>query len=210
MPSANLRQTHNAAQHAFETVEDLFVPGPELSNAWSAERQFLESTRVSWPSSAKAALTKRLNRLRNTAQNFTNDLFLSAGPRLTIQSGFAFWTKKRGKATQADVFFTMAAVVQGLRTQTKGEGLKNNWLQQTLMGPENFGRYNDGVIQAALLRACSPPELQYSTDPPSSLEMMRLIKRVLDAAHQPRGEAASEFLIALATRRLTLTDEHLH
>ena len=39
--------------------------------------------------------------------------------------------------------------------------------------------------------------------------MMRLIKRVLDAADQARGEAASEFLIALATRRLTLTDEHL-
>lgn len=205
----NLRQTHNAAQHAFETVEDLFVPGPDLSNAWSAERQFLESTRISWPPSAKSALTKRLNRLRNTAQNFTNDLFLSAGPRLAIQSGFAFWTKKRGKATQADVFFTMAAVVQGFRTQPKGEGLKNNWLQQTLIASENFGRYNDGVIQAALLRACSPPELQYSADPASSLEMMRLIKRVLDAAHQPRGEAASEFLIALATRRLTLTDEHL-
>jgi hypothetical protein len=208
----NLAQTHNAAQHAFETVEDLFVPGPELNNAWSSELQFLQKTLLHWDAAAKTLLAPRLARLRQTAQPFTNDLFLTVGKRLKIQSGFAFWSKKRPQATQADVFFTVASVVQSLRTLpsgAKGNGLKNNWLQQTLVAPENFGRYNDGVIQAALLRACSPAELQYSMDPSLSLEMTRLIKRVLAAAHQPRGEAAPEFLIALATRRLTLTDDHL-
>lgn len=208
----NLTQTHNVAQHAFETVEDLFVPGPELNNAWSSELQFLQKTRPSWDSAARKMLNRRVERLRKTAQPFTNDLFLTVSSRLKIQSGFAFWSKKRSKATQADVFFTVASVVQSLRAQppgAKGNGLKNNWLQQTLVAPENFGRYNDGVIQAALLRACSPAELQYSMDPNLSLEMTRLVKRVLAAAHLPRGEAAPEFLIALATRRLTLTDDHL-
>ncbi|CAN5173892.1 hypothetical protein BH09PSE3_BH09PSE3_17410 [soil metagenome] len=208
----NLVQTHNVAQHAFETVEDLFVPGPELNNAWDSERQFLQKTRPSWDDTAKTELEPRLKRLRQTGKPFTNDLFLTINTPLQIQSGFAFWSKKRPQATQADVFFTVASVVQSIRTLppgAKGNGLKNNWLQQTLVAPENFGRYNDGVIQAALLRACSSAELQYSTDPSLSLEMTRLIKRVLAAAHQPRGEAASEFLVALATRRLTLTDDHL-
>lgn len=52
--------------------------------------------------------------------------------------------------TQADVFFTIAVILQGLRT---GEGrndrqtLRTEWFHRTLLGLENFSRFNDAVIQ---------------------------------------------------------------
>jgi hypothetical protein len=48
------------------------------------------------------------------------------------------------------VFFTMTAIFQHLREAPtkRTEFLSCNWLQQTLIPAENFGRFNDGVIQA--------------------------------------------------------------
>ncbi|MEH6716957.1 hypothetical protein [Parasphingorhabdus flavimaris] len=205
----NLVQTLNAAPHAFQTVDELILPGLELTSAWRSELAFLQKSKRHWDDSARGLLGPRLDRLRKTSMPFENDLFLSNTDKpLAIQNGFAFWSEVKKGASQADVFYTIASVVQALRVKQpspQGAGLKNNWLQQTLIAPENFGRYNDGVIQASILRACSPAELEYSMDPALSQDMARIIKRIVLAANQSRGEAAAEFLLAMATRRLTLT-----
>lgn len=117
--------------------------------------------------------------------------------------------------TQADVYFTIASVLQQLRANAGRGGkpgrsaIRTNWFQQTLLAPGNFGRFNDDVIQASILRAALTAELNYRDRPEDSREMGRLIARILKAAGVDRGGAAAEFLLALATRRLQLRREDL-
>jgi hypothetical protein len=144
------------------------------------------------------------------------ELFLTNAPGnpLKIQRGFAFWPEGLPDEpnTQADVFFTIAAILQGLRT---GEGridrqtLRTEWFYRTLLSPENFGRFNDAVIQASLLRAARPSELDYTDNAQTSAEAARVLRRILESATTPRGEAAAEFLVALATGRLRLAKDDL-
>lgn len=108
---------------------------------------------------------------------------------------------------QADVLFTIASVLQQLRTAGPQAGertIRANWMQQTILSPENFGRFNDGIIQASLLRSARPAELDFRDDPAASGDAGRLIRRIVESAARPRGEAAAEFLLALGTGTLRL------
>jgi hypothetical protein len=90
-----------------------------------------------------------------------------------------------------------------------GRALRTNWFQQTRLDPANLGRFNDGVIQASILRAARPVEIDYSAKDDFAREAGRAICRIMDAAHIPRGEAACEALVALGSSRLRVPREEL-
>jgi hypothetical protein len=209
----NLVQSHHHLNHVVHVVEEMILPGQGFPNAWEEELQFLTSTKDLWPEDARSELQQRLNRLRNSAKSLNDDLFLSnaSGRAMKLQPGFAFW-KKFHDNSQADVFFTMSAIMQHLRDETvkaRDEVLRTNWLQQTLLSSENFGRFNDGVIQACILRGALSAELDYRDDPAMSSDAARIIRRILEAADHSRGEAAVEFLLAIGTGRLRLREQDL-
>jgi hypothetical protein len=163
-------------------------------------------------------LTARLTLLRRTSTPLTDELFVAAGATpLVLQPGFVFWSSElpertTAKPTQADVFYTISNVLQKLRTTAPKPGaraLRANWFQQTLLDPSNLGRFNDGVIQASLLRAARPTEIDFSGDAGSRLDAARIVRRIIDGAHRPRGEAAGEVLIALGSGRLRLATGRL-
>jgi hypothetical protein len=82
--------------------------------------------------------------------------------------------------------------------------LRTGLFQHALICPETFTRFNDGVIQAALLRAAYPAELNYSVSPEMSNDMKRLLLKWLQYSDQPAGAAAGEFLLAIAVGKLKL------
>ena len=199
-------------KHEFIALERMILPPSENVNAWSAELDFLqdESNR-SAPTGVSDVFAKRAELLASPSY-LTDDLFLDNGDeqQLKIQPGFVFWgsDKATNAGKQADVFFTISSVLQQLRALPvhKERAIRSNWVQQSLLSPENFARFNDGVVQAALLRAAKPEEMNYASEPGRSREMSRIIRRVVLAPDKLRGAAAAEFLLALATRRLKLTD----
>jgi hypothetical protein len=77
------------------------------------------------------------------------------------------------------------------------------------LSPANFGRFNDGAIQASILRAALPRELNYSGHEEHSREAGRIIGRIIRSAKEARGEASAEFLMAIATRSLLLRAKDL-
>lgn len=81
---------------------------------------------------------------------------------------------------------------------------------RTLLDPINFNRFDDGIIQAAILRAASPNELNYKLDKSHSLTMMNILIKMIDN-HEDElsSEGLIEFLLALATKKLKLHDLHL-
>ena len=212
-----LIQTHGAAKHAFGAAEELLLPPSGSPNAWNAELDFLNAVRATG-SDLSAALEARNHLLSQTSTPLVDDLFLATqNDPLRIQPGFVFWSAVLSEAadptaSQADVFFTVSSVLQRLRTNAPkpgGRALRTNWFQQTRLDPANLGRFNDGVIQASLLRAARPVEIDYSTQDEFASEAGRVLRRILEAAHKPRGEAASEVLIALGSRRLRLPRKEL-
>lgn len=78
--------------------------------------------------------------------------------------------------------------------------LESGELQQVLLSPEVFSRFDDGVIQAAFLRAALPAELDYRAQETHSLAM----GDITPGYGQERGEAALEFVIALAIGKIRL------
>lgn len=205
----SLVQTDNSIAHSVEYADELLLPGGASSNPWRDELGFLE--RNSRQASAPE-ISARIARLKETSRPLTTDLLLPdpAGQALPLREGFVFWPPaltKKGTATQTDVFYTIASVLQQLRTVPPSAGaqaIRANWMQQTILSPENFGRFNDGIIQACLLRAARPGELDYRDDAEVSADTARLVRRVLESAGSPRGEAAAEFLVAIGTSRIKL------
>jgi hypothetical protein len=100
-------------------------------------------------------------------------------------------------------------VLQGLRgaVRKSGSSLQKAWFYSTILDPENFSRFNDGVIQASILRAARPSELDYRDHPSASREAARLVGRIIGYPASAGGDAAREFALALATERLRLHDD---
>jgi hypothetical protein len=132
---------------------------------------------------------------------------------LQIRPGFAYWPKEyAAKPYQAEILGTVGVLLQRAREHDKvpeERRLSSSSFRHVLLHPENFTRFNDGVLQAALLRNAYPSEIDYRGDHAASDFMKAVVLRALARATEESGEAALEFLLALALRRLQLADLHL-
>jgi hypothetical protein len=156
-------------------------------------------------------LLARLEFLRNGVPS-ENQLFFptNSGDLLQLRQSFAFWSGIEisiATATQSDVYWTMQSILHDLRMKIDG-GLGSIY-HTTVISPACFDRYNDGVIQAALLRAASPLELNYSIDENFSRKMADIVISIINNIDNDQGEAALEFIFALWVGRLRLYDIHL-
>ena len=208
-----LTQTVNPYPYQIIEVERMILPLSSEHNPWTAELRLLIDPDLGAliPTGLQPAIRERIARLRKASEPLRDDIFLpnANGRTLNLQPGFVFWPNGVPERThsQADVYVTIASVIQQLRANAhRGErsAIKSNWFQQTILAPENFGRFNDDIIQASILRAAHPFEMNLADAAPDSRELGRLIRRIIAAANTERGGAASEFLLALATGRLRL------
>ncbi len=203
----------------YESILQIFLPASGNNNAWNQELNLLRSTQFTdlLIDGAEAIIGERRERLEQVSKPLLDELFLSnshGSAPLKIQPGFAFWNKHflEGRS-QADVYFTVASVFQKLRTPADKQSepiIKKNAFQQTLLHPNNFGRFNDGVIQASMLRCALPAELNFASSEDLSSEMARIIRRIVENWNKPRGEAACEFLLAIALGRIRLHKNSLN
>jgi hypothetical protein len=132
---------------------------------------------------------------------------------LRLRPDFAYWNfpyKEHAIHTPA-VMMTISAILQNAREAeflTPENRLATDAFQQVVLDPENFARYNDGVIQAALLKAALPGELDYTSDNEASLYVLELVTKIVLQYDKPQGEAALEFALALRTGKLKITTAH--
>lgn len=135
----------------------------------------------------------------------------ASGNDLQLTSGFVFWdpsSQIRAESNNAAVsFLAMSAALQNAREHGEaGSRLSSSMHETVVLDVENFLRFNDGVLQASLLRAAYPHELDYSGSPELSEMLREFLEKVFLNASRPYGEASLEFGLALATQRLRLTE----
>ena len=145
----------------------------------------------------------------------TNDSLLpnTKGDSLKLTEGFVFFDDKFDdqidRITQSDVLLTIAAVLQTAREHADPEKcLRPTNYQSVIISPENFLRFNDDILQACILRASLPSELDYSSDHHLSELMKEFLYKVFTRHQHPFGYAALEFAGALAVGKLKLKKEH--
>ncbi|ELR67979.1 putative phage-related protein [Fulvivirga imtechensis AK7] len=167
-------------------------------------------------------LIERVEKL-NSNEGLLNDLFLinpfNEQP-LSLRPNFAFFDFKSDTTpSQADVYFIIASIVHFARfPESQLNSIKQyqdmKFLRfhehvQSVFSPECFNRFNDGIIQAAILRIANPNELNYSVQDDLSYEMATVLKNLFKNDKDPdRCEAILEFLLAIATGKLRLKKKH--
>jgi hypothetical protein len=136
----------------------------------------------------------------------------SDGKTLTLSEGFLFFAKDSEVATQyasvgqSVVYLTISAVLQSAREhKDDNRRLCPSGYESVVLGPECFMRFNDPLLQACLLRASLPSELNYSASPELSKLMKEFLSKVFIRRDKPFGAAALEFAAALAVGSLRLT-----
>ena len=203
--------------HGLHVVERLVLPvfSPRTETVWDAETKFLKTLDDLADEQSRRQIEERLDQLERSAsenqRGLVNDLFWTSSTStvLALRRGFAFFDfelAERQIATQADVFFTLLAVLHHLRIRRDSE--QSLWQSEHLhrvLSPRCFDRFNDGVIQACLLRAALPVELNYGIHERPNVQMGEVLEFIFSNANNEAGEATREFLLAIAMRRLRLS-----
>ncbi|MBG24333.1 MAG: hypothetical protein CMF22_12890 [Idiomarinaceae bacterium] len=161
--------------------------------------------------SIDAGLASLRNGLKSAQTRFVYD----SAKRLELTGGFVFLPKsleeKFESINSACILSIMSSVLQSAREEEKESiSLKRSMHQPVVISPENFSRFNDGILQASILRMAKYSELDYRSDYQSSREMLELLKKIFKRNKLNYGAAAQEFAIAMAIQKLKLRIDHLH
>ena len=199
---------------------DLEVQCYEDAPSWREELAALRRM-ISWADEkgfdVPVEIEQRIHRLtKAVATGLVDDLYWPDmnGKPLTLRSDFALLSGalQRPQASQADLFAAMCTLLTALREHKDGsKRLANNAYERSVLAPSNFSRFNDGVLQASILRACRSKDLAYGAcDELTSQQMLGVLMDALPNTSRPeKSEALIEFLLALLTQRMTLLDGDL-
>lgn len=143
----------------------------------------------------------------------SENLFWSSATdvNMKIQDGFVLIEKSASSnLSQSDIFVTVSMVLHALRNSDNvSDKLFSKPYHRAVIAPENFTKFNDGVLQSSLLRASRKDELNYMSDRKCSQEMTEIICEFIKIYKQPKAEALMEFFIALLTKSLVLCTDNL-
>jgi hypothetical protein len=220
---SNLKQgIYGKESNSFVEIDNMYCNKDVKGTSWLAEEDFvkelLEYIDQSLLPVATEILNKRLDliaeSLSTRKKGLRNELFFqnTAKEELMLRKGFAFFnfTDYSTVVSQGDVYFTISAVINNLRNNNDhSHCLRQTEFVRNIIDPHNFNRFNDGVIQACILRAAYPAELAYHIDYDLSNDMKGILEKIIEKHDTPQGEGLIEFLYAIASEKLTLKKEHL-
>jgi hypothetical protein len=161
------------------------------------------------------AITERIELLRTApGVGLANDLFWPSpkGVALKLAADFTMIPTYDGKRviSQADTFAIITSLFHKYRQGVpKKPRLVCRTYERTVISPESFQRFSDGVIQASFLRAAREGEIAYGNcDEIVSERMFAFLSGEVADAGERGGHALMEYLIALLIGRLTLHRKH--
>lgn len=205
---------YGAENSSFIEVESLYCDNSNVSTPWEVELEHLKQIQSDLNEPSKF-IEKRIiciNEFSNiNNKGGTNNIFFTdlKGGSLKIRKNSAFFNDNSyyKNVTQSDVYFTIACVLNNMRNN-KIDGLVQTSFVKNLLDPLIFNRFNDGIIQASILRAANKEELNYSISVINSEKMLTLLKTFINHMNEYQGEAILEFLYALSIGKLRLYKDH--
>lgn len=209
--------------HQFYTVEKILLPINEFKeHAWNKEIELLKELKATYFDREHLvdAVDKRMEFLITSSsaecKGIGDKVFLDSpsGDSLVLGPTFAFWNSSDNRQEfkhQATVYFTISSVLQCLRTVPKSNGntpLGSGYIIKQL-DPLLFDRFNEGIIQASIIRAAKPRELDYSADESSSRLLGSLIERMIKNPNFKDSKGLPEILLALCVKKIQIKKNYL-
>ncbi|RFZ84161.1 hypothetical protein DYU05_00560 [Mucilaginibacter terrenus] len=199
---------------SFVEIETISCDNANLETPWKVELQFLKRTQAGLdePSEFIESRIETIKSFSNINYKGGSDKIFYpslSNSELEIRKNSAFFKDNSyyGNICQSDVYFTIACVLNNMRNNSK-DGLCQTTFVKNLLDPFVFSRFNDGIIQASILRAAKNEELNYSISQSHSFEILSLIGTFIKHINEYQGEATIEFLHALAIGKLRLNKSH--
>lgn len=206
--------------YSFITIDKIMLPNEDSDSiSWEFEKVLIqellygfdefEAKDIMLPETEEY-FKKRYDELNNNEEGLVNNVFLnkSDGSRLVLNKNFAFFKFTNWKPEdiqQSKVYFSILSVLHNFRIK---KNIRQTIFERYILEPENFNRYNDGIIQASILRACTNKELNYEIDVQSSAKMANIIINSIED-YKNKDTAPYEFLLAISIRKLTLQKNDL-
>ena len=139
------------------------------------------------------------------------------GRKLALRHGSIFFSVEEEHSkdvqphvSQEVVYLVVSSALQQAREcGNKSEpelGFDENPFIKSVIDPMMFMRFNDGIIQAALLRALSKSELDFSSCDEMSLRFRQIVTHVMTNSNNTAGEAVLEFLAAVVRKKVALIE----
>jgi hypothetical protein len=200
-------------RHSSYGIESLDTP-------WKREERFLlnlikDGCTETYILSRYDLLTKN-NSLVNGL--FWNNILKGNQAQLHIRRNFAFfdfdkYKKDINNISQSEIYFIILCLIHNIRNRK--EDAHTTKLEQhehirTLIDPHNFLRFSDGIIQASILRAANPSELNYSVSHEISHQAANILINIFKSKDSDNSEAILEFLYAIACGNLNLLKSDLN
>jgi hypothetical protein len=184
-------------------------------SSWDLEVELLR--RMKDEGVFEAEHLSRLTLLESAASRADMLFWPGRDAQLVINNDFVYLDTKRGKAdiSQADIFTAVSNLLSAARVDNRTltapvENHPLRWQQsvygQTLISTANFENYNDAILRAAFVRAATNAELYYSAHESSSAQMFAMFRQGIDGWLVGAGDFLPEYLLALATRRMVLSE----
>lgn len=214
---ANLTQPPKGSRkYVFKPFIEIPAASLACNSHWHQEHKLLSSL-ITFDGCDVSDLVKaRVDAFdRASAEGLSDHAFWQSSyheGQMRLTKGFAFVSGDRDVtvADCSDIFLTILWILQNARENAKikdAKRLESGELEQVLLSPEVFSRYDDGIIQGAFLRAALPTELDYSAHETFSASMADIILRVVQGHGFERGDASMEFITALAIGKIRLHKE---
>lgn len=203
----------------FVVLRQINIPDTSRFTEWSKEENFLQglinfiqANDEKYAPDVLEFYRSRLNvfiGVDNLNRGISHGLFYRNVWDLTqlkLNKNFAFLEfEAYERVSHSDVYFIISSVLHNLRTRgVKSDNLHQSEYLRNILDPENFSRFNDGIIQSAILRAATPLELAYNLDVNVSNDVADFLEHIFDSSDTNSNEAAIEFFYALIVKKMQL------
>lgn len=194
----------------------------EAHDSWLIEskviKKGIESDRFSeYSKKLQVAISKRMADLDQ--QSLSGHCVFLPTPKLQdlkLRDESVLFREEYENISQVTVYVMVSAALQRARDHKSPDGKKLDESECfhgspfiiSVLDPDMFSRYNDGIIQSAFLRASSPDELNYANHLILSRNMRDIVIAAINHHKSDAGEAVLEMLLALATKRLRVDQKH--
>lgn len=203
----------------FIAVETLNASIVQQNSSWANEIKFTEKllAEVEDESQLYIFFNDRFDTLRKNknSRGLTDDVFLNKydNSKLYLRKSFAFWKFNYNEKDirQSEVYFTISSIINNLENHdiNTHPSLKQTNYVRNLLSPRNFHRFNDGIIQASLLRSSKIDYLSYDLDEEANLQMKEFLLTIISKYDSEDGEALLEFLLAIGMKKLKLKNSDI-
>lgn len=203
-------------EYGFSTWLVLPIGSEGTSNAWQSLSKCAGKAQMELPSVSgvsEAIITKSVDLAVQSIRDADNQFLpTSGGASLSLSDGFLFFgdifNGPLSEIPESTTYTTVASVLQAARDiKVPANQLKPNGYESVVLSPENFLRFNDNLLQACILRAAHPSELDYSSSPHLSCLMKEFLLKIFSRHDHAYGAASLEFAAALACGRMKLIAE---